>query len=78
MGEDISIDAYLTKIKDLNKLSIPMDEIIAQSSLMQTVRDGLLDSYLNTASTLRLMMKGNLKTLTLDELVVVLLQEEKS
>ena len=45
---------------------------------MQIVLDGLPDSYQSFASTRRLMMKGNPNALKFDELITVLLQEEKS
>ena len=45
MGEDDFMDAYLTKIKGLNEQLIFMDEIILQSSIVQKIHDGLLDSY---------------------------------
>ena len=45
---------------------------------MQTVLNGLPDSYQSFASTLRLMMKGNPNALSFEELVSVLLQEDQS
>ena len=59
MNEGDSMDAFLTKIKDLNEQLVSANEIIADSSLVQTVLDGLPDSYQSFASTLRLIMKGN-------------------
>ena len=52
--------------------------MIPDSSLVQTVLNGLLDSYQSFASTLRLMMKGNPNALSFEELVSVLLQEDQS
>ena len=72
------MDVFLTKIKDLNEQLVSADEIIADSSLVQTVLDGLPDSYQSFASTLRLMMKGNPNAQKFDELITVLLQEEQS
>ena len=45
---------------------------------MQTVLNGLPDSYQGFASTLRLMMKGNPNALSFEELVSVLLREDQS
>ena len=45
MNEGDSMDAFLTKNKDLNEQLVSADEIIADSSLVQTVLDGLLDFY---------------------------------
>ena len=45
---------------------------------MQTVLDGLPDSYHSFASTLRLLMKGNLNAINFEELMAILLQEENS
>ena len=52
--------------------------MIPDSSLVQTVLNGLLDSYQSFASTLRLMMKGNPNALSFEELVSILLQEDQS
>ena len=60
MNEGDSMDAFLTKIKDLG-------------SLVKIALDGLPDSYHSFASTLRLMMKGNPNALKFDELITVLL-----
>ena len=70
MNEGDSMDSFLTKIKH------EPDEIIPNSSLVQTFLNGRLDSYQSFASTLRLMMKGN--DLSSEELVFVLLQEDQS
>ena len=69
------MDNFLTKIKDL-KEQLSADEILPDSTLVQTVLNGLPDSYQSFASTLRLMMKGNPNALLFEELVSVLLQEE--
>ena len=53
-------------------------EVLSDSSLVQTVLNGLPDSYQGFASTLRLMMKGNPNALAFEELVFVLLQEDQS
>ena len=45
MNEGDPMDVLLTKIKDLNEQLVSADEIIADSSLVQTVLDGLPDSY---------------------------------
>ena len=45
---------------------------------MQTVLNGLPDSYQSFASTLCLMMKGNANALSFEELVSILLQEDQS
>ena len=48
MNEGDSMNVFLTKIKDLNKQPISANEVIADSSLVQTVLDGLPDSYLES------------------------------
>ena len=48
------------------------------SSLVQTILNGLPDSYKSFASTLRLMMEGNPNALLFKDLVFVLLQEDQS
>jgi transposase InsO family protein len=78
MNEGDSMDSFLTKIKDLKEQLISADEVIPDSSLVQTVLNGLPDSYQSFASTLRLMMKGNPNALSFEELVSVLLQEDQS
>ena len=79
MNEGDSMDSFLTKIKDLKEQLIAVDEILPNSSLVQTVLNGLPDSYQSFASTLRLMMKGDPNTLLLfEELVTILLQEDQS
>ena len=78
MNEGDSMDSFLTKIKDLKEQLIAADEILPDSTLVQTVLNGLPDSYQSFASTLRLMMKGNPNALLFEELVSVLLQEEQS
>ncbi|KAH7439697.1 hypothetical protein KP509_04G073000 [Ceratopteris richardii] len=45
---------------------------------VQTVLNGLPDSYQSFASTLRLMMKGNPNALSFEELVSIPLQEDRS
>ena len=72
------MNAFLKKIKDLNEQLVSADEMIADSSLVQTVLDGLSNSYQSFAFTIRLMMKGNPNALKFDELITVLLQEEQS
>ena len=78
MNEGDSMDNFLTKIKDLKEQLISTDEMIPDSSLVQTVLNGLPDSYQSVASTLRLMMKGNPNVVLFEELVSVLLQEDQS
>ena len=78
MNEGDSMDSFLRKIKDLKKRLISADEMIPDSSLVQTVLNGLPCSYQSFASTLRLMMKGNPNALSFEELVPVLLQEDQS
>ena len=72
MNEGDSMDKFLTKIKDFKEQLIAADEIVPDSSLVQTILNGLPDSYQSFASTLRLMMKGNPNALSFDELVFVL------
>ena len=43
---------------------------------VQTILNGLPDSYKSFASTIRLMMKGNPNVLFFEDLVSVLLQED--
>ena len=59
MNEGDSMNTFLTKIKDFKEQLISADEVLCDSSLVQTVLNGLLDSYQSFASTLCLMMKGN-------------------
>ena len=78
MKEGDSMDNFLTKIKDFKEQLNSVDEMIPDSSLVQTVLNVLPDSYQSFASTLRLMMKGNPNALSFEELVSVLLQEDQS
>ena len=71
MNEGYSMDSFLTKIKDLKEQLISTDEVIPDSSLVQTLLNGP-DSYQSFASTLQLM-KGNLNALAFEELVSILL-----
>jgi len=57
---------------------IAADEILPDSTLVQTILNGLPGAYQSFASTLRLMMKGNPNALLFEEMVSVLLQEEES
>ena len=68
------MDIFLTEIKDLKELLIVVDEIIPDSSLVQTILDGLPNSYQSFASTFRLVTKGNPDAIKFDELVSILLQ----
>ena len=54
------------------------DEMIPNNSLLQTIQNGLPDSHLSFASTLRLIVEGNPDALSFEELVSVLLQEDRS
>ena len=78
MEEGDSMDIFLTEIKDLKEQLIAANEVIPDSSLVQLVLDGLPDSYQGFASTFRLVTKGNPEGIRFDELVSILLQEEKS
>ena len=78
MNEGDSMDNFLVKIKDLKEQLAAVEEIIPDSSLVQTVLDGLPDSYQSFASTLRLLMKGNPNAIKFEELMAILLQEEQS
>ena len=78
MSEGDSMDSFLTKVKDLKEQLISTNEVLPGSSLVQTVLNGLPDSYQSFASTLHLMMKGNPNALSFEELVSVLLQEDQS
>ena len=78
MNEGDSMDNFLTKIKDLKEQLIAADEILPDSSLVQTLLNGLPDLYQSFASTLRLMMKGDPNALLFEELVSILLQEDQS
>ena len=46
MNEGDSMDTFLTKIKDLKEQLIFEDEVLSGSLLLQTVLNGLPDSYL--------------------------------
>ena len=59
MNEGNSMDNFLTNFKDLKEQLILDDEMNPDSSLVQTVLNGLPNSYQSFASTLCLMMKGN-------------------
>jgi inosine/xanthosine triphosphate pyrophosphatase family protein len=50
MNEGDSMDSFLTKIKDLKEQLISADEVIPDSSLVQTVLNGLPNSYQSFAS----------------------------
>ena len=78
MNEGDSMENFLTKIKDFKEQLISADEVLSDSSLVQTVLNGLPDSYQSFASTLCLMMKGNPNSLSFEELVSILLQEDQS
>ena len=45
MNEENSMDNFLVQIKDLKEQLVAVDEIIPDSSLVQTVLDGFRDSY---------------------------------
>ncbi|MCO5554452.1 hypothetical protein L7F22_007982 [Adiantum nelumboides] len=78
MSEGESMDAFLTRIKDLRAQLINIDEIISDASLTSTMLSGLPDAYQSFATTLRLLSKNNPNTYSFDELVALLLQEEQS
>ncbi|MCO5551694.1 hypothetical protein L7F22_005198 [Adiantum nelumboides] len=78
MSEGESMDAFLTRIKDLREQVINIDEIISDASLTSTILCGLPDAYQSFATTLRLLSKNNPNTYSFDELVALLLQEEQS
>ena len=78
MNEGDSMDTFLTKIKDFKEQLSYVDEVLSDSSLVQTVLNGLPNSYRSFASTLCLMMKGNPNGLSFEELVSILLQEVQS
>ena len=73
MEEGDSMEIFLIEIKDLKEQLIGTDEVILDSSLVQTVLDGLPDLYQGFASTLRLVTKGNPDAIKFDELVAILL-----
>ena len=78
MNEGDSMDSFFTKVKDLKEQLIVVDEVLQDSTLVQSILNGLPDSYQSFASTLRLMMKGNLNALAFKELVFFCLQEDQS
>ena len=78
MNKGDSMESLLTKIKDFKEQLIFADELLPDSSLVQTVLHGLPNSYHSFASTLCLMMKGNPNALSFEELVSILLQEDQS
>ena len=73
-----SMDTFLTEIKDLKEQLIAVGEVISDGSLVQTVLDGLPDTYQPFASTFRLITKGNPEAIKFDALVAILLQEDQS
>lgn len=78
MEEGDSMDIFLIEIKYLKDQLIAIDEIIPNISLVETILDGLPDSYQSFASTFRLVTKGNLDAIKFDELVAILLLEDQS
>ena len=78
MEEGDSMDNFLTEIKDLKEQLIVVGEVISDGSLVQTVLDGLPDSYQLFASTFRLITKGNHEAIKFGALVAILLQEDQS
>ena len=78
MQEGDSMDIFLTEIKDLKEQLVVVGEVIFDGSLVQSVLDGLPDSYQPFASTFRLITKGNLEAINFDALVAILLQEDQS
>ena len=52
MNEGDSMDSFLTKVKDLKEQLIAADEVLQDSILVQSVLNGLPDSYQRFASTL--------------------------
>ena len=50
-------------MKEIPWTLVVVKEIIPNNSLVQIVLDGLPDSYQSFASTLRLLMKGNLNSI---------------
>ena len=78
MNKGDSMDKFLTEIKHLKEKLIFVDEMIPDRSLVQTVVNGLLDSYQTFASIVPLMMKGNPNALLFEEFIFVLLQEGQS
>ena len=73
MEEGDSIDNFLTEIKDLKEQFIAVGEAISDGSLVQTILDGLPNSYQPFASTFRLITKGNPEAIKFDVLVAILL-----
>ena len=78
MEEGDSMDIFLTEIKDLKEQLIAVGEVISDGSLIQTILDGLRDSYQPFASTFRLITKGNPEAIKIDALVAILFQEDPS
>ena len=78
MEEGDSMDIFLTEIKDLKEKSIAVGEVISDGSLVQTVLDGLPDSYQPFASTFTLITKGNPEAIKFDALVAIILQKNQS
>ena len=65
MNEGDSMDSFLTKVKDLKEQLIAAHEVLSDSSLVQTVLNGLPDSYQGFASTLRFDDEGQSKCLVI-------------
>ena len=78
MEEGDSMDTFLIEIKDLKEQLIAIGEELPDSSLVNTILDGLPDSYQSFSSTFRLMTQGNQNAIKFDVLVTILLQEDKS
>ena len=62
MSEGEPMDAFLTRIKDLQEQIITIDEIIPDASLTLIVLRGLPDPYQSFATTLCLLSKNNPNT----------------
>lgn len=70
------MDSLFVKIKELKKQLAIVEEIIVDSLVVQTILDGLQDSYQSFASNLRFYMKGNPTSMKFEMLMVIILQEE--
>ena len=77
MQEGDSMEAYLTKIKDLKEQPFNIDEVISDNQLVSKVLASPLNSYQGFATIIRLLTRGK-ASFRFDELVSLLLQESQS
>ena len=73
-----NIVEHLTKIKDLQEELLNIDEVILEKDIISKTQNSLPPLYLTFQTSLTLSLHANLEPLCFEELVGLLLQEEKS